>query len=84
VYIKTGNLINGMTILIQYPCLYGGVVSESCHDSDREKEKIERRACVPHIPGQGDITTSPSLLGVLYYLCYHKGMLNSTSLWYSV
>jgi hypothetical protein len=55
-YIKTGNLFNDITILIQSPCLHGGVFSESCHDSEREK--IERGARVEHIPGQGDVTAS--------------------------
>jgi hypothetical protein len=38
VYIKTGNICSGMT-LIHYPCLHGGGVisSELCNDYRRKK-----------------------------------------------
>jgi hypothetical protein len=39
VYIKIGNLIISMTILIQSPCLHSGVVSELCHGCKKEKKK---------------------------------------------
>jgi hypothetical protein len=62
VYIRIGNLINSMTIFIQYPCLHGVVISSwSCHDSKKEgekKKKVKNLCCT--YTQSGSIATSPS------------------------
>jgi hypothetical protein len=60
VYIRIGNLISSMTTSIQYPYLHGGVISESCHDSEKEKKENEEPASRIY-PARG-----PNRLSVLY------------------
>jgi hypothetical protein len=46
VYVKIGNLIVSMIIHIQNPCLHGGVISELCHNCERERK--EETKCPRH------------------------------------
>jgi hypothetical protein len=61
VHIKKGNLINGMTILIQYPCLHGGVVS-------KDWEEFEKVFVDQFSPKNEQLTALTKLEGTGWYL----------------
>jgi hypothetical protein len=61
-YIKTFNLIISMTIHIPKSCLHGGVVSGSCHSSEREREREREKVSVSAYTRPGGKAAFPSCI----------------------